>query len=315
MSTTQTYANLTAEQKTFYDRLLLKRLLPNLVFAKYGQKKSIPSNEGDTVNFRRFNSLLANTTALTEGVTPAGTALNVSAITATVSQYGDFIKISDKLKKMGIDAVLTESTELLAEQAAETIDEVVRNVIVVGTNVQYAGGRANSNAVTATDVLTASEIAKAVRTLRKKNAKPHDGKFFIGLVDPEVAYDLMYAVDENGKNLWQDVSKYSGGTAIMEGEIGKIAGVRFIETTKVKVTNNTASTPVPVHSVMIIGKDAYGVVDVEGTARPEMIAKGLGSAGTSDPLNQIATAGWKAAMTAVRLNELSMIRIECATTV
>lgn len=88
MATTQTYASLTQEQKTFYDRTLLSRLLPNLVFQKYGQKKPVPKREGDTVNFRRFNSLTAATTALTEGVTPAGSSLSITAITATVAQYG-----------------------------------------------------------------------------------------------------------------------------------------------------------------------------------------------------------------------------------
>ena len=54
---TQTIATLTQENKTFYNKTLLSRLLPNLVYQKYGQKKPMPKNEGDTVNFRRFNSL------------------------------------------------------------------------------------------------------------------------------------------------------------------------------------------------------------------------------------------------------------------
>ena len=65
---------------------------------------------------------------------------------------------------------------------------------------------------------------------------------------------------------------------------------------------------------MIIGKDAYGIVDIDGSSKPEMIVKPHGSSGTADPLNQRATSGWKALFTAKRLNELAMIRIECLTT-
>ena len=141
MATTQTIAILTQENKTFYDRALLNRLLPNLVFTKYGQKKSAPKHEGDTINFRRFNSLSAATTALTEGVTPAGNSLSVTAITCTVAQYGDFIQISDKIDMVGIDPVLTETVELLGEQAALTVDTIVRDIVTAGTTVQYAAGR------------------------------------------------------------------------------------------------------------------------------------------------------------------------------
>lgn len=295
MATTQTYAILTAQQKTFYDRTLLKRLLANLVFLKYGQKKPLKSNEGDTINFRKFNSLAPALTALTEGVTPNGNALDITAITAVVKQYGDFVQLSDKIDMVGIDPVLTETAKLLGEQAGLTLDTVARDILATGTNVQYAGGTSTANVV---NKLTSAEVKKAVRTLRKANAKPYEGKYFIGIIDPEQAFDMME------DPLWQDVSKYNGGTAILAGEVGKMAGVRFIETTNVLVKTGD------VHCALIIGADAYGIVDVEGSSKPEMIIKPAGSGGTSDPLNQRSTAGWKAMMTVRILNELTMLRLE-----
>lgn len=300
---TNTIAVLTQENKTFYDRTLLKRLLPNLVFAKYGQKRPVPSHEGGTINFRRFNSLNPATTALTEGVTPTGSSLSVSVVTATPAQYGDYVEISDKLDMIGIDPVLTETAELLGEAGGLTVDTLVRDIVSAGTNVQYAGGKASTAAVAATDVMTSTEIKKAVRTLKNANAKPLEGGYFILIVDPDVAYDLQ------GDTLWQDVSKYNGGEAIIKGEIGKICGVKVIETTN--TAKGTGASSAVVHKCMLIGKDAYGVVDVENGATPEMIVKGFGSAGTADPLDQRATAGYKLFMTAVRLNEAAMIRIEC----
>lgn len=304
MATTQTYAGLTAEQKTFYDRTLLSRLLPSLVYAKYGQKKSAPKKEGDTVNFRRFNSLNAATTPLTEGVTPAGSSLSITAVTATVKQYGDFVQISDKLDMVGIDPVLTETGQLLGEQAGLTLDTVVRDGIVTGTNVQYVGGATSRATVAKTMIIDGTEIKKAVRTLRKANAKPIDGKCYIGVIGPDTEFDLM------NDQAWKDVSTYQASTQIFEGEIGKLFGVRFVTTSNSPIFAGAGATGADVHATMIIGKDAYGVVDVEGSSKPEMIVKPHGSAGTADPLNQIATSGWKALFTSKILNELAMVRME-----
>lgn len=306
---TQTYSGLTAEQKTFYDRTLLSRLTPNLVFAKYGQKKSAPKREGDTINFRKFNSLEAATTPLTEGVTPAGKSLNITAITATVAQYGDFVEISDKLDMVGIDPVLTETGQVLGEQAGLTLDTIVRDVVAAGTNVQYANGKTSRATVGKADVLNSTEIRKAVRTLRKANAKPIDGKSYVGIVGPDAEFDLM------ADPLWQDVSKYAASTQIFDGELGKLAGVRFVRTSNAPVFAGEGASSADVHATMIIGKDAYGVIDIEGSSKPEMIVKPHGSAGSADPLNQRATSGWKALYTAKRLEELSMVRIEHGATV
>lgn len=304
MATTQTYSGLSAEQKTFYNRTLLSRLLPTLVFAKYGQKKSAPKREGDTMNFRKFNSLAAATTPLTEGVTPAGKSLSITAVTATVEQYGDYVEISDKLDMVGIDPVLTETGELLGEQAGLTVDTIVRDEVCAGTNVQYANAKGSRAAVAKTDVLNSTEIRKAVRTLRKANAKPIDGKSFVGIVGADGEFDLM------SDPYWQDVSKYAASTQIFDGELGKLGGVRFVRASNTPVFAGSGNASADVHATMIIGKDAYGIVDIEGSSKPEMIVKPHGSAGSADPLNQRATSGWKALFTAKRLEELAMVRIE-----
>lgn len=291
---TVTLANTPNENKTFYNKTLISRLTPQLLFAKYGQKKPIPKHEGDTVNFRKFNSLTAAVTPLTEGVTPSGSSIDVTKVEATVRQYGDFVTISDKIDMVGIDPVVAETSAVLGEQAGLTVDTVVRDIVVAGTNVYYAGGGTSASA---SKYLTGADVKKAVRALKKANAKPYEGNSYIGIIDPETASDLM------DDPMWQDVSKYNGGTAIMDGEIGKLYGVRFIETTNVKVADN-------IHSTMIIGKDAYGVCDVEKGSTPQIIVKEAGSAGTADPLNQRSSVGWKTLFTAVRLNEVAMIRIE-----
>lgn len=302
-TTTQTYGNLTAEQKTFYDRTLLSRLLPNLTFLKYGQKRPMPKNEGDTINFRRFNSLDVPAASLTEGVTPDGDNLSITAVTATVAQEGNWVRLSDKISMVGIDPVLTESAALMGENAAKTLETRCADVIFKGTSQQFAGGAASAAAIAAGKVVNSEEIKKAVRTLRNNNAEPLEGGYYIGFCDPSVAYDLQ------NDSLWQDISKYNGAENIMKGEIGRIHGVRFILTTMCP-TDATTATEGTLHKTLIVGKDAYGVVDVNGSSKPEIIIKPTGSAGTEDPLNQRASVGWKAMAVTVRLQELAMVCIQ-----
>ena len=156
---------LSAEDKTFYERALLERLLPQLNFYKDATKKKLPKNQGRTINFRRFNSLTAPGSSLTEGVTPDGNNLDISVITATVAQEGDWVSISDLIQMTGIDPIITETSELLGEEAGEVVDNRIQTAISTGTNVFYAGGattRAGLENATK-KYLTGDDIKKIVR--------------------------------------------------------------------------------------------------------------------------------------------------------
>jgi len=308
MATVQTLAILSTENKTYYDRLLLERMLPDLVYADYGQKRPAPKNEGDTINFRKMNSLGVATTPLTEGVMPAGNALSMSSMTATVSQYGDFVLMSDKIDLIGIDPVLAEAVTVLAEQAALTIDTINRDIITAGTNVQYAGGKASRLLTTQTDILTGTEIKKAVRTMRRNNAKPIKDGDFVGILGPDCEYDLM------SDAMWIDVAKYQNKEQLLKGELGKLYGVKFVRTSNAKKFVGLGAAGCDIYGTLILAKDAYGLIDISGSGKPESIIKSAGSAGTADPLNQQSSAGWKCIFTAKMINELACIRIESGAT-
>lgn len=307
-TTVNTLASMPNENKIFYDKLLLERLLPNLVFAKYGQEKPIPKNQGDTINFRRFDSYKPATTPLTEGVTPDGKTMNVTKVEAKLKQYGDYTVTTDVIDTTAIDPVVTEITAVHGEQAGLTIDTVIADVVTKGTNVMYANGTSTAE-VGASNIMDSTLIKKAVRALRVSNVKPLDGNFYIGIVHPSVAFDIMQKND-----LWEDVSKYNGGEEIMKGEVGRLCGVRFIQSTNAPVKSGEGASNADVYTTMIIGKGAYGVTNFKGASKPQIIVKALGSAGTGDPLNQRSSVGWKAELAAVRLNELCMIRVETGAT-
>lgn len=303
------YAKMPSQNKTFYDRTLLERLLPLLVFMEHGQKykKPIPRNEGATINFRRFNSLPVPAQSLVEGVTPSGTNLSVSQIIATVKQEGDFVELTDLIDMMGIDPVVTETTELLSEQAAQTAEVRVRDVIFNGTNVYYVGGHADRGDVTQGDVFTGTEVRRIRQVMARNNVKPADGKDYIGWIHPDAAYDLK------GHDEWREPNLYVSVDNIMNGEIGRLYGVRWIETTMCPIWEGEGDGGADVYGSLVVGANAYGITDIQGSAAPEVIVKQLGDGGTSDPLNQRSSVGWKFLMTAVRLQELGLMRIEhCA---
>lgn len=292
---------LTPEMKTYYDKLLIKLTGPALVHDQFAQKRNIPKNGGKKIEFRKFDPLPKALTPLTEGVTPKGKKMSVTDITAEVSQYGDYILLSDVIQMTSIDPIVVEATEEIAEQAGKTLDTVTREVINAGTNVQYAGGAAARSAITAANVLNVMEVMKAVTTLKGQNAKPV-GDSFVAVLHPYVALDLMR--DEEYKEMF----KYTNAKPMYEGEIGKFSNVRFVESTEAKIWN-LAGDGVSVFSTLVIGKNAYGTTEIEGGGL-QHIVKPLGSSGAADPLNQRSTVGWKALKTAVMLVQQYMVRIE-----
>lgn len=300
---------LSAEMKTFYSDTLIDMAEPKLVHDQFGQKQSIPKGKGKTIEFRKYDPLPKALTPLTEGVTPDGQKLNVGTVTAEVKQYGGYIELSDILQLAAIDNNLVQATKLLGGQAGRTLDTIVREVLSGGTNVQYAEGKVDSrNALKGgnddgnNDYLTVNAIRMAVRTLKNQNAETIDGSF-VGIIHPDVAFDLM------NDPKWVNVKTYSDPEGIYQGEIGKIENVRFVESTEAKIFEKTGAGGRDVYSTLILGENAYGTTELAGGGL-EHIVKQLGSAGTADPLNQRATAGWKATKAAVRLVENYMVRIE-----
>ena len=300
---TTTSSGMTAEMKTFYSKYLIENAKPALVYDQFGQKHNIPKNGGKTIEFRKYSPLPKATTPLTEGVTPAGKALTVSTVTATVKQYGDFVPLTDMLLLTAIDNNLVQALDLLGAQAGATLDTVTREILMGGTSVQYAEGQVTSRVtLTAEHKLTVKAVRLAARFLMKQNAPKIDGGY-VAIIHPDIAYDIQDDPD------WKEWNKYTTSDKMFQGEIGKIANVRFVETTEAKIFAKAGASNQDVYATLVLGANAYGTTNIEGGGL-ETIVKQLGSGGTEDPLNQRGTAGWKATKTAVRLVEQFMVRVE-----
>ena len=230
--------NLSPEMKTFYSKALIRLAGPNLVHDQFGQKRPIPKGNGRTIEFRQFSTLPKALKKLTEGVTPIGNKMSVSKITATVDQYGDYIEETDLLQLTAYDDTIGEDTRALADQAGRTLDTVTRNVLNAGYNVYYcpkvSGGTETEvkkrSDLDATAMLRVKDVFRAATILKNVNAQKI-GDSYVAIIHPSVAHDLMI---EAGV-AWIDVTKYTDLTPILNGEIGKLGGVRFVESTEAKV--------------------------------------------------------------------------------
>ena len=276
---------LSPEMKTFYDKTLITLAGANLVHEQFGQKRPIPANGGRTIEFRRFSSLPKALTPITEGVTPAGNRLSVSTVTATAEQYGDYIEQTDLLELTAVDNTIVETTKKLADQAGKTIDTVVREVINAGTNVLYS--RKNTAGVfsdvesradlDASCKLTVRDVFRAAAELKAMNAPKIDG-CYAAVIHPYVAYDLMQEAGDE----WIDIAKYTTPENILTGEIGRLAGIRFVESSEakifapavisdgksrltVKTANSSASTSVAIDEVLTAQASCSIPVYIGGT--------------------------------------------------
>lgn len=308
---TQTTTEVPESVITFYDKTLLELLRHKMkMHLKFAQKKSMPKNAGDTINFRKIEKLEPALTPLTEGVTPDGNSIGMTQITASTEQYGDFIEITDVVKFKAIDPILTEYIAELADQANETLDILAREELNTGTNVMYAGGKTDRASLAAGDVLTSTDVRKVVRFFRKNYIKPIPGANgdYACLISPDTEFDFF------DDSRFLQIAEYGGNVKpLLDNEVGRLHNVRFFMTPNAKVFEAATSetTPSDVHAALFLGKNAYGVTDIKGEGDVKSIIKPLGSSGTEDPLNQRQTAGWKVnAFGLVVLEELALVRYE-----
>ena len=299
-----TSSALSAGMQTYYNRELLRTFEPNLVHLQFGDEHRMPPHSGWVMNMRQLIPLETNTKALREGDPGESVMLAETEVTVQLQQYGEYARCTDKLDLTHLDMDIMRRTKLFGDAGARSIDAVVREELAKCANVIYAGGKASRAELTAADKLTSRELRKAVKTLKKNHAQTFDG-YFVAIIGPDTMYDLQE--DE----AFVKVSQYQDKENIYTGEVGRLFGVRLVETTEAKIFEGAGASGADVASVIVLGQYAYGVTSLKG-AKPRVIVKPAGSAGTADPLDQISTVGWKMdGFGAKLLQPEYAVRIEC----
>lgn len=299
-----TSSALSAGMQTYYNRELLRTFEPNLVHLQFCDEHRMPPHSGLVMNMRKLIPLETNTKALSEGDPGESVMLAETEVTVQLQQYGEYARCTDKLDLTHLDMDIMRRTKLFGDAGARSIDAVVREELAKCANVIYAGGKASRAELTAADKLTSRELRKAVKTLKKNHAQTFGG-YYVAIIGPDTMYDLQE--DE----AFVKVSQYQDKENIYTGEVGRLFGVRLVETTEAKIFEGAGASGADVASVIVLGQYAYGVTSLKG-AKPRVIVKPAGSAGTADPLDQISTVGWKMDGFGVKLLQPEYaVRIEC----
>jgi N4-gp56 family major capsid protein len=302
-----TSTGLTPGMQTYYNRELLRTFEPNLVHLQFGENYRMPMNSGITMNMRKMIPVAAKTTALEEGNPGEGKMLSEVAVTTTIQQFGDFALCSDWLDMVHLDENITRRIQRFGDAGARSVDAMVRDELATCTNVIYAGGKTARAQLTAADKLTSKELRKAVRTLKKNLAEKFNG-YYVAIVGPDTVYDLQE------DDAWVKVSEYQDKENIYTGEVGRLFGIRFVESTEAKIFEGAGASSADVASVIVLGRYAYGLTSLKGN-KPRVVVKTAGSAGTADPLDQISSIGWKLDGFAAKLLQPEFaVRIECGFT-
>lgn len=304
-----TTAQVPPEVRTYFDRLLLTLARPYYIYDMFAQKRTIPLNSGDQMIFRRYSTLSAATVPIQDGTTPPGDALSVTDFSTQIKWYGNFVVITDQVQFTVQDRVLNESTRVLSLQLGLTIDTLIRNMMVATASSILCSNGTNGN--TPTEITTA-DIKTAVRALRLGNARlmtkpiPGENRFatspvrssYWGFMDVTIQNDLEACAD------FLSAANYPNPMDALEAEWGSTNNVRWLLSTN----GFASSASIPVWSNIILGQEAYGVVKL-GSKEAEFIVKPLGSSGTSDPLNQRGSVGYKYPFATRLLNDNWITRL------
>lgn len=291
-------STLSADLQTYFSKKLLVQAEYETVLDQFAYTEKIPSNSSKTISFTQYSDIAPSTSTLTEGTTPSDTALQATAITATIAQYGQYVTLTDLGELTVKHPVTQKTTELLGVTAARSYDQVINASIVSGTQVIYANGKNARTSLAATDVITSLELRKADALLLANGARQFSDGNYVLVVDPHVQMDLQ--ADTTVQNT---VIRNGLGTSNenYKGTITKFLGFTIVRSNNIPTITST----VTVHASYAIGQGAYGVTDLQSIA---MYTEAPG--GVSDPLHQRTTMGYKFGFAAVILNNNFFVRIE-----
>src|ERR1043166_6187362 len=344
MSAVTTYGDISPAVAAWSVVRMLKRAIPYLHLEKFGQVYPLPTNSTQTAKFRRYFLSGATgsagtgsgnffipvaTTPLVEGVTPTGSMLANQDYTVTLSQYGDFVTITDVIMDTHTDPVLQQATDILGEQAAVTVETIRFNTLKAGTNVFYGnsvGGRSSvvtaptltdqRRVTTALNRQNAKKITMVVASNPDFNTKSVEASF-MAVCHPDLETDIR------GMTGFKAVADYGPHTTPFEGEIGSVEQVRYLTSTVIAPfadaggakghLRSTTGTLADVYPILYFARDAYGIVPLKGkSSMTPMVVNPKPAPG--DPLAQRGTVGWKLYTSQVILQELWMARLEVGAT-
>ena len=233
LTTTSTISNLVQAAYDQYVRMALRSIpvMRSLADVKPVQQ-AMP---GSSVVFSIYSDLAQATSTLTESSDVSSIALgNPSQVTVTLSEYGSAVSTTKKLNLTSFNDVDSALADIIAYNAADSIDNVVGQVLCAGTQALFGTGGTTNPTTSATvlpvDTITTADIRNAVVTLRTNKALPRIGELYAAYLHPRQSADLRA---ESGTGGFQELTKYVERTPFTAGAVGVLEGAFIVETPRV----------------------------------------------------------------------------------
>jgi N4-gp56 family major capsid protein len=276
--------NVRIKPDAYYDMMLLKMLRQmEFHYAKYAIQKTLPKNYGDTINWRRFKKLdvREDRGILTEGQTPDGKkGIEAESIQAVIQQYGEVMYFTDLVDLQQLDDVRREYTIELGYIAQETLDLIVRDVLVAEGSVYFAGGAATIEDAAHPKIDDFRRIVLGFKKDFVTGVRGASGRY-VALISPEVMFALF-----DDERMMQYMNFGNTNAPLQDGMAIDMFGIRFEEVLNAPVVGG-------IHDSIVLADEAYAITKLQGEGNVRVITKGLGSAGVEDPLDQRQSIGYK----------------------
>ena len=257
---------------------------------------------GSSVVFSIYSDLAQATTTLTEASDVSSIALgNPNQITVTLNEYGSAVTTTKKLNMTSFNDVDAALADIIAYNAADSIDAVVASVLTSGSNVIYAGTATTTNGITSAMKMSVQDIREAVTELRTNKALPRIGELYAAYLHPRQTADLRA---ETGTGGFQALTQYVDRTPFVAGAVGVIEGAFVVETPRVPFAANSGS--VNVYKAVVAGREALAEAqgqDISTVVGPQI-----------DALRRYHTIGWYYFGGFNLLRQAALYRIETAAT-
>ena len=270
--------------RTAYDQYVRMALRSIPVMRALADVKPVQqAMPGSSVVFSIYSDLAQATTTLTEASDVSSIALgNPNQITVTLNEYGSAVTTTKKLNLTSFNDVDTALADIIAYNAADSIDAVVASVLTSGTNIIYGGLTATSyNTITSAATISVSDIRQAVTELRTNKALPRIGELYAAYLHPRQTADLRA---ETGTGGFQALTQYTDRTPFVAGAVGVIEGAFVVETPRVPYAANTQSPAVNVYKAVVAGREA--LAEAQGQDISTVIGPQI------DALRRFHTIGW-----------------------
>lgn len=220
--TTQGFSSFSADAVTYIAEKTLMIAKKAVIFQQLGDKAQLPSNNSKTFQYTRYDRLALPLNSLTDGSTPDNTSMSITTVSAVADQWGAYIVISDVADLTIKHPVMQKGIDLMGYQAAETVDREIIKVLLAGTQVYLAAGRATRSALVSGDKVNTDLIRKAIANIRSLGAHEYDGSDYCAVMDPYVEMDI------SSDNTFQLAASYSNIKVLWNGEVGRWMGARWM---------------------------------------------------------------------------------------